>query len=179
MQAKQVLFLQEPPEPSMGTMYHAPGRTDICSVSQTPFFFFFFFLPEPHMGHSELRVTMLFQAAQGKQGQVQPESRPTLPPLSCVALGKLLYLSEPVTLYTSTWLIRATPSSSRQPSSPSSSKSLFPGLSRSRLSLIPRCDLWAWRTEFALLCTHSNSSTRASLAQNNVCLMDGRMSIPT
>ena len=79
----------------------------------------FFFLPEPHMGRSELRVTMLFQAAQGKQGQVQPESRPTLPPLSCVALGKLLYLSEPVTLYTSTWLIRATPSSSRQPSSPS------------------------------------------------------------
>ena len=59
---------------------------------------FFFFLPEPHMGHSELRVTMLFQAAQGKQGQVQPESRPTLPPLSCVALGKLLYLSEPFSI---------------------------------------------------------------------------------
>ena len=67
------------------------------------------------MGRSELRVTMLFQAAQAKQGQVQTESKPTLPPISCVTLGKLLYLSEPVTLHTSTWLIRATPSSSRQP----------------------------------------------------------------
>lgn len=47
------------------------------------------------MGRSELRVTMLFQAAQAKQGQVQTESKPTLPPISCVTLGKLLYFVEP------------------------------------------------------------------------------------